>query len=73
MSGDALLELKGRNALVTGGSRGVGRATARLLARAGANVGISYRSRSEDADATVHELQDLGVAAWAEKGCFYHE
>ena len=66
MSG--LIDLSGKNALVTGGSRGVGRATARLLARAGANVGISYRSRAEDAARTVDELEALGVEAWAEAG-----
>jgi 3-oxoacyl-[acyl-carrier protein] reductase len=62
------LDLNGKKALVTGGSRGVGAATARLLARAGADVGISYRSRSEDAASVVRELRDLGVHAWAEAG-----
>ena len=63
-----LLDLSGKGALVTGGSRGVGRATARLLARAGAAVGISYRSRADDAQATVAELTALGVHAWCEPG-----
>jgi NAD(P)-dependent dehydrogenase (short-subunit alcohol dehydrogenase family) len=36
-------------ALVTGGSRGIGAATARLLARAGADVAIGYRSRAYEA------------------------
>lgn len=62
------LDLAGRRALITGGSRGVGRATALLLARAGAEVGIGFRSRSEEADATVAELRDLGSRAWAEGG-----
>ncbi|MDX1673326.1 MAG: SDR family NAD(P)-dependent oxidoreductase [Longimicrobiales bacterium] len=62
------IDLKGRRALVTGGSRGVGAATARLLARAGADVGISYRSRHADADAVVAELRDAGVRAWAHAG-----
>lgn len=62
------MDLSGKSALVTGGSRGVGRATALLLARAGANVGISYRSRSEDAESVVQELRATGVAAWAEQG-----
>jgi 3-oxoacyl-[acyl-carrier protein] reductase len=61
-----LLELRGRRALVTGGSRGVGRATALLLAAAGADVGIGYRARREDAEATVSELRRLGVRAWAQ-------
>ncbi len=63
-----LLDLSGKNALVTGGSRGVGRATAVLLARAGASVGIAFRSRRDDAYAVVEELRDLGVKAWAEAG-----
>lgn len=60
-----LVELAGRTALVTGGSRGVGRATALLLARAGASVGIGYRSRREEAESVVAELRSLGVQAWA--------
>lgn len=63
-----LIDLRGKNAVVTGGSRGVGRATARLLARAGASVGIGYRSRDADARVTVRELEALGVRAWAEAG-----
>lgn len=66
MSG--LVDLRGKNAVVTGGSRGVGRATARLLARAGASVGIGYRRREADARATVEELEALGARAWAEAG-----
>lgn len=63
-----LVDLSGRAALVTGGSRGVGRATALLLARAGASVGIAYRSRKADADAVVGELRALGVDAFAHGG-----
>ncbi|MDH5591094.1 MAG: SDR family oxidoreductase [Gemmatimonadota bacterium] len=63
-----LLDLSGKNAVVTGGSRGVGRATAILLARAGASVGIGYRSRKDAADAVVAELQAMGVHAWSEAG-----
>ena len=55
-----LIDLSGRTAVVTGGSRGVGRATAILLARAGADVGISYRSRVADADETLREIEALG-------------
>ena len=62
------IDLKGKRALVTGGSRGVGAATARMLARAGADVGISYRSRASDAEAMVAELNELGVRAWAHAG-----
>ena len=63
-----LIDLTGKNAIVTGGSRGVGRATALLLARAGANVGIGFRSREDAAASVVAELESLGVAAWAQAG-----
>ncbi len=60
-----MIDLKGRSALVTGGSRGIGAATARLLARAGADVAIGYRSRSEDAQRVIEELKSEGVRAAA--------
>jgi 3-oxoacyl-[acyl-carrier protein] reductase len=63
-----LLDLAGKTAVVTGGSRGVGRATALLLGKAGASVGIGYRSRESEALDTVRELETLGVRAWAEAG-----
>lgn len=62
------LDLTGKRAIVTGGSRGVGRATALMLARAGAHVGISYQSRREAAEAVVADLERLGVRAFAEGG-----
>ncbi|MGH7668844.1 MAG: SDR family NAD(P)-dependent oxidoreductase [Gemmatimonadaceae bacterium] len=65
---NGLIDLTGKNALVTGGSRGVGRATALLLGQAGAAVGVAYRSRRADADAVVTELRQMGVAAWAQPG-----
>ncbi|MGH7554376.1 MAG: SDR family NAD(P)-dependent oxidoreductase, partial [Longimicrobiales bacterium] len=64
------IDLRGKRALVTGGSRGIGRAAALLLGRAGADVGISYHSRHDDADAVVADLQRSGVRAWAEPGDF---
>ena len=63
-----LLGLRGRTALVTGGSRGVGRATALLLARAGVDVGIAYRSRSDEADRVVGEITGHGVRGFAHGG-----
>jgi 3-oxoacyl-[acyl-carrier protein] reductase len=66
MDAGLTLDLRGRRALVTGGSRGVGRATALLLARAGADVGITYHSRHADAHAVVEEIRRLGRRAWAD-------
>jgi len=60
-----VIDLRGRRALVTGGSRGIGAATARMLARAGADVMIGYRTRSADADRIVNELERMGVHAFA--------
>ena len=62
------IDLDGRRALVTGGSRGVGAATARVLAHAGADVGISYRTREAEAHAVVDELQASGARAFAQAG-----
>ncbi len=58
-----MIDLRGKRALVTGGSRGIGAATARLLARAGADVMIGFRSRTADADTVVQELRAMGVTA----------
>lgn len=66
MTSTRLIDLSGTCAVVTGGSRGVGRATARLLARAGASVGVGYRRREEEALETVEELLGYGIHAWAQ-------
>jgi 3-oxoacyl-[acyl-carrier protein] reductase len=58
------IDLGGLNALVTGGSRGVGRATAMLLARAGASVGIGYRSREDEAEETLSHIAAVGGRCW---------
>ena len=55
-----MISLAGRTALVTGGSRGIGRATALLLARAGADVALTYLSRADDAEAVADEIRTLG-------------
>ena len=57
--------LAGRKALVTGGSRGIGAATALLLAEMGADVAIGYRARSGDAVAVVQRARGHGVTATA--------
>jgi 3-oxoacyl-[acyl-carrier protein] reductase len=59
--------LEGRNAVVTGGSRGIGRAIALRLAEAGANVALTYRERAEDAQAVVRAIEGLGRRALALK------
>ena len=55
-----MISLAGRSALVPGGSRGIGRATARLLARAGADVAFTFHPRSAEADAVGGEILALG-------------
>jgi 3-oxoacyl-[acyl-carrier protein] reductase len=64
----AMISLAGRTALVTGGSRGIGRATALLLARAGADVALTYHSRATDAEAVACEIRGLGRRALTADG-----
>ena len=59
--------LTGKVALVTGGSRGIGAASARALAGEGANVAISYVASPDKAEAVVQELKASGVEARAFK------
>ncbi|WP_420128255.1 SDR family NAD(P)-dependent oxidoreductase [Longimicrobium sp.] len=61
-----MLGLRGRRALVTGASRGVGRATALMLARAGADVGIGYHSRDAEAAQVAEQARALGVRSFAQ-------
>jgi 3-oxoacyl-[acyl-carrier protein] reductase len=57
--------LTGKTALVIGGSRGIGRATALRLARDGADVALSYVADAEAARATVAGIEALGVRGLA--------
>ncbi|MGY2063525.1 SDR family NAD(P)-dependent oxidoreductase, partial [Nocardia gipuzkoensis] len=58
-------DIAGRVALVTGGSRGLGRAIALRLARAGAAVAVNYRTRSEEAEEVVEQIRGDGGRAIA--------
>ncbi|HUR96077.1 MAG TPA: SDR family NAD(P)-dependent oxidoreductase [Gemmatimonadales bacterium] len=58
-----MISLAGRTALVTGGSRGIGRETALLLARAGADVALTYHSRAAEADAVAARIRREGRRA----------
>jgi 3-oxoacyl-[acyl-carrier protein] reductase len=55
--------LEGKTALVTGGSRGIGRAVALELGRAGANVVVGYRAEADEAEAVAAEIGGRAVQA----------
>lgn len=57
--------LRGKTALLTGGAKRLGRASALALAEAGADVAITYLQSAREAKQTVRELSDVGVRAFA--------
>lgn len=61
------MSLAGKTALVTGGGRGIGRATCLRLAAAGADVFVNFYRHRETAEATADDLRALGVRAWTVK------
>ena len=63
-----LQHLKGQVAIITGGSRGIGRATALALATEGAKVAVNYASSSTAADQVVAEITEAGGEAIAVQG-----
>ena len=62
------MSLTGKTAIVTGGSRGIGRAVCLELARRGCNIVLSFAGNTAAADQTVSACQALGVQALAVQG-----
>ncbi|MGD9973682.1 MAG: SDR family NAD(P)-dependent oxidoreductase [Desulfatirhabdiaceae bacterium] len=57
--------LEGKNAIVTGGSQGIGTAASLMLAQEGANVCLTYRSHKEEADQVKTQIEAMGRKALA--------
>jgi len=68
MADGFVIDLTSRTALVTGGSRGIGRAVADLLSRAGAKVALNYRQDEAAANRAVREIRAAGGEAMALAG-----
>ena len=63
-----MIDLGGQTALVTGGSRGIGQAAALLLARAGADIALTYHTRAHEAEVTAQEIRSLGRRVYTSGG-----
>ena len=63
-----MIDLTGKAALVTGGSRGIGKAIGLRLARQGADVAFSYRGNADAAKATADEIESIGTKALSIQG-----
>ena len=59
------MRLNGKNAIVTGGSRGIGRAIALALAENGANVALTYKDNRDGAEEVVDQIKQMGRTARA--------
>ena len=59
------MNFKGKVAIVTGGTRGIGRAIALELARGGADVAFNYAKSAEAAESLTKEIESLGVRSFA--------
>ncbi|TBW29315.1 3-oxoacyl-[acyl-carrier-protein] reductase [Gramella sp. KN1008] len=57
--------LEGKNAIITGGSRGIGKGIAQVFAKHGANVAFTYNSSAQSAEELAKELEGMGVKAKA--------
>ncbi len=55
--------LEGKNAIITGGSRGIGKGIAQIFAKHGANVAFTYASSVQAANELENELSDMGIKA----------
>lgn len=60
-----MMDIKGKNCLVTGGSRGIGKAIALYLSGLGANVAVTYSRSADAANEVVNEIEKKGVKAMA--------
>jgi 3-oxoacyl-[acyl-carrier protein] reductase len=63
-----MINLEGKKALITGGSRGIGKAAALLFAKAGADVGLTYNTRAAEAEAVVKQIRGMDRRAFTAGG-----